>query len=52
LKTIKSAFENGIQEVRLKFSEEFSSLKITIEGDRQFVDRIKALIGKSKESGT
>jgi hypothetical protein len=52
LKTIKSAFENGIQEVRLKFSEEYSALKITIEGDRQFVDRIKALIGKSKESGT
>ena len=51
LKTIKHAFENGIQEVRVKFSEEFSSLKITIEGDRQFVDRIKALIGKSKESG-
>jgi hypothetical protein len=51
LKTIKSAFENGIQEVRLKFSEEYSALKITIEGDRQFVDRIKALIGKSKESG-
>ena len=52
LKTIKSAFENGIQEVRLKFSEEYSALKITVEGDRQFVDRIKALIGKSKESGT
>ena len=51
LKTIKRAFENGVQEVRLKFSEEFSSLKITIEGDRQFVDRIKVLIGKSKESG-
>ena len=51
LKTIKHAFENGIQEVRVKFSEEFSSLKITIEGDRQFVDRIKRLIGKSKESG-
>ena len=51
LKTIKHAFENGIQEVRVKFSEEFSSLKITIEGDRQFVDRIKSLIGKSKESG-
>jgi hypothetical protein len=51
LKTIKRAFENGIQEVRVKFSEEFSSLKITIEGDRQFVGRIKALIGKSKESG-
>ena len=51
LKTIKRAFENGIQEVRAKFSEEFSSLKITIEGDRQFVGRIKALIGKSKESG-
>ena len=51
LKTIKRTFENGVQEVRLKFSEEFSSLKITIEGDRQFVDRIKALIGKSKESG-
>jgi len=51
LKTIKRAFENGIQEVRVKFSEEFSSLKITIEGDRQFVDRIKALIGKLKESG-
>ena len=51
LKTIKHAFENGIQEVRVKFSEEFSSLKITIEGDRQFVDRIKGLIGKSKESG-
>ena len=51
LRTIKRAFENGIQEVRVKFSEEFSSLKITIEGDRQFVDRIKALIGKLKESG-
>ena len=51
LKTIKHAFENGIHEVRVKFSEEFSSLKITIEGDRQFVDRIKGLIGKSKESG-
>ena len=51
LKTIKRAFENGIQEVRVKFSEEFSSLKITIEGNQQFVDRIKALIGKSKESG-
>lgn len=51
LKTIKSAFENGVQEVRLKFSEEFSSLKITIEGDQQFIDRIKALVGRSKESG-
>ena len=51
LKTIKRSFENGIQEVRVKFSEEFSSLKITIEGDQQFVNRIKALIGKSKESG-
>jgi hypothetical protein len=51
LKTIKRAFENGVQEVRVKFSEEFSSLKITIEGDQQFVNRIKALIGKSKESG-
>ena len=52
LKTIKSAFENGVQEVRLKFSEEFSSLKITIEGDQQFIDRIKALVVRSKESGT
>ena len=52
LKTIKSVFENGVQEVRLKFSEEFSSLKITIEGDQQFIDRIKALVGRSKESGT
>ena len=51
LKTIKSAFENGVQEVRLKFSEEFSSLKITIEGDQQFIDRIKALVGRSKEPG-
>ncbi|EDM28819.1 hypothetical protein LNTAR_09619 [Lentisphaera araneosa HTCC2155] len=52
VKTIKATFENGIQEVRLKFSEEFSSLKITIEGDQQFVDRIKALIEKSKKSET
>jgi len=51
LKTIKSAFENGVQEVRLKFSEEFSSLKITIEGDQQFIEQIKALLGKSKETG-
>ena len=51
LKTIKSAFENGVQEVRLKFSEEFSSLKITIEGDQQFIEQIKALVGRSKESG-
>ena len=51
LKTIKHAFENGIQEVRVKFSEEFSSLKITIEGDQEFVNRVKALIAESKESG-
>ena len=51
LKIIKSAFENGVQEVRLKFSEEFSSLKITIEGDQQFIEQIKALVGRSKESG-
>lgn len=51
LKTIKSAFENGVQEVRLKFSEEFSSLKITIEGDQQFIEQIKALVGRSKEQG-
>ena len=51
LKTIKSAFENGVQEVRLKFSEEFSSLKITIEGDQQFIEQIKALLGRSKETG-
>ena len=51
LKTIKSAFENGVQEVRLKFSEEFSSLKITIEGDQQFIEQIKTLVGRSKEQG-
>ena len=50
LKTIKSAFENGIQEVRLKFSEEYSALKITIEGDKDFVDGVKALIDKAKKS--
>ena len=51
LKTIKRAFENGIQEARVKFSEEFSSLKITIEGDQQFIEQIKTLLGRSKESG-
>jgi hypothetical protein len=50
LNTIKSAFENGIREVRLKFSEEYSALRITIEGDKDFVDGVKALIDKAKKS--
>jgi hypothetical protein len=48
--TIKSAFGNGLQEVRLKYSKEYSALRITIEGDKDFVDGVKALIDKAKKS--
>jgi hypothetical protein len=49
--TIKSAFEKGLNEVRLKLSEEYSALKVTIEGDQEFVDGIKSLIEEAKVSG-
>jgi hypothetical protein len=48
--TIKSAFEEGLNEVRLKYSDEYSALRITIEGDLEFVNGVKALIDKVKKS--
>lgn len=49
--TIKSAFEKGLRGVRLKHSEEYSTLRITIEGDREFVDGIKSLVEGTKGFG-
>jgi hypothetical protein len=48
--TIKSAFEKGLNEVRLKLSEEYSALKVTIEGNREFVEEIKSLLSKIKKT--
>jgi len=48
--TIKSAFEKGLNEVRLKLSEEYSALKVTIEGNGEFVEGIKSLLNKIKKT--
>jgi hypothetical protein len=48
--TIKSAFEKGLNEVRLKLSEEYSALKVTIEGNREFVEGIKSLLNNIKKT--
>ena len=49
--TIKSAFEKDLFGVHLKHSEEFSALRITIDGDREFADLIKSLVEGTKGSG-
>jgi hypothetical protein len=36
--------------VRLKLSEEYSALRVTIEGDQEFVDGIKSLLNKLKKT--
>lgn len=48
--TIKCSFEKGLDDVRFKYSGKNTSLNITIEGDQEFVDEIKSLLNKTKES--
>ena len=48
--TIKCAFEKELHEVRFKYSGKSASLNITIEGDQEFVEKIKSLVNKTKDS--
>jgi hypothetical protein len=48
--TIKCDFEKELHDVRFKYSGKDASLNITIEGDQEFVDKIKSLVHKTKES--
>ncbi len=48
--TIKRSFEKELHDVRFKYSGKNTSLNITIEGDQEFVDEIKSLLNKTKES--
>ena len=50
VESITFAFGKGLNGVRMKFSGKDSSLRGTIEGDQEFVDGIKSLLNKVKES--
>ncbi len=47
---IAAVFEKGLNEVRVKLSEEYSALRVTIEGNREFVVGIKSLLSKIRKT--
>ena len=47
---IAAVFEKGLNGVRLNYSEEKVSLTVTIEGNREFVERVKSLLNKVRRT--